>query len=277
MRAHGLRLFAALGAVALGLAGCGSDIDSGPSTRVVKAASLNGAQETPAVTTAAIGTALFTIDMASGAIEGTVNTTNVDGTVAHIHEGPVGVASPVIIPLDKGTGGVWTVPANTVLTASPDNATQQYLYRARLDGSGTPERVTPSDQPGFHTYVLAPKATMAFHTWSRFETPPVTEVIDLAGHAARRALTDVKPLAAKVAPLLTPPAEFFTVDVGGATLDGWMIKPAAFDVAKRYPLIVYVYGEPANQTVVDRWGGATMLFHRALAEAGYIVVSVDST
>lgn len=162
------------------------------------------------------------------------------------------------------------------VTASPENATQQYLYRARLDGSGSPERVTPADQPGVHTYVLSPDAKMAFHTWSRFEIPPVTEVIDLPAHGSKRALTDPTPLSAKVAPLLKPAAEFFTVDVGGATLDGWMIKPSTFDAARKYPVIVHVYGEPASQTVLDRWGGNTMLFHRALAEAGYVVVSVDN-
>ena len=117
---------------------------------------------------------------------------------------------------------------------------------------------------------------MAFHTWSRFETPPVTEVIDLPGHASRRALTNPKALADKVAPLLRPAAEFFTVDIGGVTLDGWMLKPPAFDAAKKYPVIVHVYGEPAGQTVLDGWGGGTLLFHRALADAGYVVVSVDN-
>jgi dipeptidyl-peptidase-4 len=162
------------------------------------------------------------------------------------------------------------------VTASPDNATQQYLYRARLDGTGSPERVTPSDQPGWHTYVVGPNAKMAFHTWSRFEAPPGMDVIDLPVHASKRALTHPAAVAAKVAPLLKPAAEFFTVDVGGATLDGWMLKPSSFDASRKYPLLVYVYGEPANQTVVDRWGGNTLLFHRALADAGYIVVSVDN-
>jgi dipeptidyl-peptidase-4 len=162
------------------------------------------------------------------------------------------------------------------VTASPENATQQYLYRARLDGSGTPERVTPRDQPGFHTYVVGPDAKMAFHTWSKFEAPPAMEVIDLPAHASKRPLTDPAAVAAKVAPILKPAAEFFTVDVGGATLDGWMLKPSTFDAGRKYPLLVYVYGEPANQTVVDRWGGNTLLFHRALAEAGYIVVSMDN-
>ena len=55
-----------------------------------------------------------------------------------------------------------------------------------------------------------------------------------------------------------------------------MLKPPSFDAARKYPVIVFVYGEPAGQTVIDRWGGPAMLFHRALAEAGYIVVSFDN-
>ena len=84
-------------------------------------------------------------------------------------------------------------------------------------------------------------------------------------------------VAAKVKPLLNPAAEFFRIDIGGGVqLDGWMIKPSTFDATKKYPIITHVYGEPASQTVNDAWGGATMLFHRALAEAGYIVISVDN-
>jgi dipeptidyl-peptidase-4 len=55
-----------------------------------------------------------------------------------------------------------------------------------------------------------------------------------------------------------------------------MLKPARFDPTRKYPLIVYVYGEPAGVTVTDRWGGGRTLFHRALSEAGYVVVSVDN-
>jgi dipeptidyl-peptidase-4 len=54
------------------------------------------------------------------------------------------------------------------------------------------------------------------------------------------------------------------------------LRPADFDASRRYPTIVFVYSEPASQTVVDRWGGSRMLFHRALADAGYIVLSVDN-
>lgn len=161
--------------------------------------------------------------------------------------------------------------------ASPDNAGQRYLYRAKLDGSAAPERATPQDQPGTHRYDVSPNGKLAFHTYSQFEKPPVTEVIELPSHKPVRALTDPTAVAAKVKPLLNPPAEFFRVDIGGGVLlDGWMIKPSTFDASKKYPFITHVYGEPASQTVNDAWGGATMLFHRALAEAGYIVISVDN-
>jgi dipeptidyl-peptidase-4 len=197
------------------------------------------------------------------------------------HANPENPANPILLTrfdadvidlvgVDEDGGWIY-------VTASPENATQQYLYRARLDGSGTPERVTPRNQSGWHTYVLSPGAKMAFHTWSRFETPPATEVIELPGHASKRALTDPKALIAKVSPLLQPSAEFFSVDIGGAALDGWMLKPAGFEeAAKKYPVIVFVYGEPAGQTVLDGWGGPTLLFHRALADAGYVVLSVDN-
>ena len=175
-----------------------------------------------------------------------------------------------IVGVDGSRGWVYFL-------ASPDNATQRYLYRARLDGTGTPDRVTPANQPGTHTYDAAPNAGFAFHTYSRFDQPPVMEVVELATHRSLRTLTDTAALKAQLAPVLKRPVEFFTVDVSeGVTLDGWMLKPPDLDPSRRYPVIVFVYGEPASQTVVDRWGGGRMLFHRALADAGYVVVSVDN-
>jgi dipeptidyl-peptidase-4 len=161
--------------------------------------------------------------------------------------------------------------------ASPDNATQRYLYRSRLDGTGAPERVTPSDAPGTHGYDVSPNGRLAFHTYSRFDQPPATDVVDLPAHTSLRTLTDTSALVAVLAPVVTPPVEFFKVDIeGDVDLDGWILKPSTFDPSKKYPVIVYVYGEPAGQTVVDRWGGGRNLFHRALAEAGYLVLSIDN-
>jgi dipeptidyl-peptidase-4 len=161
--------------------------------------------------------------------------------------------------------------------ASPTRATEGYLYRSKLDGTGTPRRVTPEGAVGTHGYDVAPGGRLAFHTYSTFDRPPSTDVVDLPNHRSLRSLTDTDALEKKLSPLVAPPAEFFTVDIGGGvTLDGWMLKPSHFDASRRYPLIVHVYGEPASQTVVDRWGGGRTLFHRALAEAGYVVVSIDN-
>ncbi|HEY3885959.1 MAG TPA: DPP IV N-terminal domain-containing protein, partial [Vicinamibacterales bacterium] len=161
--------------------------------------------------------------------------------------------------------------------ASPDNATERYLYRAPLDGSAAPSRVTPPAASGSHAYTLAPGGRLAFHTYSTFDRPPAMDVVSLPDHRSLRPLTDPSALQAKLADILSPPVEFVTVPVeDGATLDGWIIKPSSFDPSKKYPVIVYVYGEPASQTVTDSWAGGRTLFHRALADAGYLIVSFDN-
>lgn len=83
---------------------------------IVKTANLSGSEESPANASAASGSGRFTVDPVTRIIAGSVSTTGLTATVAHIHEGPVGVVSPVAIPLTAGTGGAWTVPANTKLT-----------------------------------------------------------------------------------------------------------------------------------------------------------------
>ncbi|HEY0430795.1 MAG TPA: prolyl oligopeptidase family serine peptidase, partial [Pyrinomonadaceae bacterium] len=84
-------------------------------------------------------------------------------------------------------------------------------------------------------------------------------------------------VAASVKELNIKQPEFFKVDIGdGVTLDGWMIKPPNFDAARRYPVLIYVYGEPAGQTVIDRWGSSRYLWHQMLAQHGYVVMSFDN-
>ncbi len=163
--------------------------------------------------------------------------------------------------------------------ASPDDAVRRFLYAARLEGQGTPERVSPADQVGTHAYDISPDGRFAFHTFSTMDRPPVVSLVRLPSHERVRVLEDNAALAAAVAPLLVPPTEFFQVDIGGGVLlDGWMVKPRDFDPTKRYPLLMFVYGEPASVTVTDAWPKreGRLLFHRALAEAGYVVASVDN-
>lgn len=161
--------------------------------------------------------------------------------------------------------------------ASPDNATQKYLYRARLDGTGALERVTPPNQPGTHDYDFSPDAKWAFHTYSTFDSPPATELVQLSDHKVIRVLEGNGELRRKMKPIIRQPTEFFQIDIGGGVvLDAWMIKPPDFDPAKKYPVLVYVYGEPHAQTVLDAWGKVQADYHRVIADLGYLVVSIDN-
>ncbi|MDY7109269.1 MAG: DPP IV N-terminal domain-containing protein [Planctomycetota bacterium] len=161
--------------------------------------------------------------------------------------------------------------------ASPDDATRKYLYRSSLDGSTKPERVTPGDQPGTHDYDFSPDGQWAFHTYSRFDTPPVTELIHLPDHRFVRTLEDNAPLRERAERAIHQPTEFLQLDIGGGvTLDAWMIRPRNFDPSRMYPILVYVYGEPHAQTVLDAWGRVHAHYHRVIADLGYLVVSIDN-
>jgi dipeptidyl-peptidase-4 len=176
-----------------------------------------------------------------------------------------------------GINAIDTRGGRLYFTASPGNATERYLYMSRLDGDGSVTRVTPAAEPGTHSYDISPDGRWAIHTWSRFEVPPAVELVSLPDHRTVRTLVDNRELARRMASLLEPAAEFVSVDIGGGIeLDGWVIRPRDFDPSKRYPLIVHVYGEPASTTVNNRWGGSTMLFHRAIADQGFVVVSFDN-
>ena len=161
--------------------------------------------------------------------------------------------------------------------ASPKNATQKYLFRCRLDGSGDPEQLTPVDQPGTHHYEFSPDAKWAFHTYSTFDTPPVTELVQLSDHQVLRVLEDNRELRARIKPLISRPTEFLRLGVDDdVSMDAWIIKPNDFDPTKKYPVLVYVYGEPHAQTVLDAWGTVHADYHRMIADLGFLVVSIDN-
>ncbi len=161
--------------------------------------------------------------------------------------------------------------------ASPDNGTQKYLYRVPLDGTGTLKRVTPKEQSGTHTYDFSPDARWAIHSWSTFDTPPLVELVELPDHRVAGVLEDNRELREKMKQLITSPTEFLTLEIGdGVTMDAWMIKPNDFDESKKYPVLVYVYGEPYAQTVLDEWGTHHADFHRLIASLGFLVVSIDN-
>ena len=161
--------------------------------------------------------------------------------------------------------------------ASPDNATQKYLYRTKLNGNGKAQRLTPKDQSGTHNYALSPNGKYASHTFSSAGVPPVTNIISLPDHRIVSNLVENKDLKNRMAQLQRYPTEFFEIKLDdGASLDAYMIKPADFNPALKYPVLFHVYGEPWGQTVLDSWGGSTYLWHLMLAQQGYLIMSIDN-
>lgn len=162
--------------------------------------------------------------------------------------------------------------------ASPENATQRYLYRVRLDGNTGPERVSPRDEPGTHSYEFSPDGRFAVHTYSNYDTPPRMQLVELPSHRVICVLENNEPLREKTRAWFEQPVEFLKLGIsGGVEMDAWLLKPPGFDPSRKYPLFLFVYGEPHLQTVTDDWsGGGQNLFSRAMAEAGYLVASIDN-
>lgn len=160
--------------------------------------------------------------------------------------------------------------------ASPDNATQRYLYRVHLDG-GQPQRLTPAAQTGTHRYQLSPQGNWGFHTAAAFGAPPTVSLVSLPDHELVRTLEGNEAVREQVVGLAKTAVEFFKVELEPEViLDAWCLKPPDFDPSAKYPVLFYVYGEPAGQTVLDNWGGNRYLWHQLLAQQGYVIISIDN-
>lgn len=159
--------------------------------------------------------------------------------------------------------------------ASPDNFTQRYLYSAKLFGNGEVKRLSPSAAAGQHRYNMSPTGKWAVHTYSNASTPPVIDMVAFPKHESVRVIEDNAPAKAQYEALGLNPKEFIQVKSGDWMLDAWMIKPVGFDATKKYPVIIEVYGEPANATVQDVWGNGD-LWNQYMANQGYIVVSIEN-
>lgn len=159
--------------------------------------------------------------------------------------------------------------------ASPDDFTQRYLYRSRIDGKGEAERITPADQSGQNSYQISADAKWGIRTFENTTTPRIYSLINLPAHKEVRVLEDNAALKSQYDALGLNFKEFLKIDIGDDVLDAWMIKPADFDPSKKYPLLFYVYGEPAGATVQDNWARRA-LWHHYMAQKGYVVMSVDN-
>jgi dipeptidyl-peptidase 4 len=160
--------------------------------------------------------------------------------------------------------------------ASPDNATQSYLYRTRLDGKGNAELISPAALKGTHSYSFSPTGKYAVHSFSNSFTRSSREFITVAN---QKPLNEKESIIARLDSLkVKPVTEFFKITTADSVeMDGWMVKPVNFDPAKKYPVVFYVYTEPAEATVTDTYGrGRNSLYLGNMAKDGYIYISLDN-
>jgi len=157
-------------------------------------------------------------------------------------------------------------------SASPTNATQEYLYKVSMNG-GKAERITPEAYSGSNKYTISPNGKLAIFSNSSVNARSAGAIISLPEHkelVAAKRISKADPAKSKT--------EFFQITtLDGVTLDGWVVKPKNFDPNKKYPIVFMVYGEPGSQTVTDDfytgWNG---LYVGDMAADGYIYVSLEN-
>ncbi|MEQ1554199.1 MAG: DPP IV N-terminal domain-containing protein [Ferruginibacter sp.] len=184
--------------------------------------------------------------------------------------------------LTKGNYDIGTIKAidetNNYIyfTASPKNATQLYLYRTKINnGKDMPEIVSNENLIGTHEYDMPPNGKMANHSFSNYNTYPVSEWITLPDNKPFSPTKSIGKILKKDEKKNIEYVKITTED--NVVLDAWINKPKNFDSTKKYPVVFYVYGEPAASTVNNEFGNhSNFLYMGDMASDGYIQVAVDN-
>ena len=185
------------------------------------------------------------------------------------------------------TSGDWVVDALlgvdeaaglAYIAGTRDSPLEKHVYAVPLAG-GEPRRL--STQPGMHEASFSANASVFVDLWSNPTTPPQTQLFKADGSLlATLVANDLSDPAHPYAPYRGAhrPVEFGSFEAAdGSELHYSLIKPADFDPARKYPVVVYVYGGPATQTVTRAWPGRTdHFFNQYLAQSGYVVFSLDN-
>lgn len=169
---------------------------------------------------------------------------------------------------DEKTGDVY-------YQAAALNAHDRQIYVSHKNGKT--DRLT--QQQGWNVAQFSGDYQYFINTWSDYDHPYVYTVRDNKGKVMST-LIDNASLRKKTADYGWTPKETFSFTTSeGVKLDGWMVKPARFDASRKYPVILFQYGGPGSQQVVNSWNAGSMgqggAFDYYLAQQGFIVVCVD--
>ncbi len=140
--------------------------------------------------------------------------------------------------------------------------------------TGAKKKLTPKN--GWNTATFTNSYDYFVHNYSTVDQPLVIAVRDRHGKEVRKLESNAE-LKSELNSMDLPKKEFFNFTAGnGVDLNGWMIKPSNFDVNKKYPVLMFVYGGPGSQTVRNSFNNSNYWWHVYMADKGYIIVSVDN-
>lgn len=165
---------------------------------------------------------------------------------------------------------------DTYFAANPKGATEQQVMVAHQNGKV--DILTP--KAGVNSAIFSKGFKYFVNTWSDINNPAQYTLCQNNGKVLTT-LIDNHELKEQLAAYELGQKELFTFTTSeGVQLNGWMVKPAHFDASKKYPVIMYQYGGPGSQQVLNQWGigmnrnGA--LLEQYLCQQGYICVCVDN-
>ena len=171
--------------------------------------------------------------------------------------------------------GVDGTTGDVYYAANPDGATDKQVFVGRANGKT--ERLT--HKAGQNSAIFSSNYKYFINVWSDLNNP-LAYTLNTVGGKQTAVLIDNKALKELWAKYETGTKELFSFTTSeGVKLNGWMIKPAGFDASKRYPVIMYQYGGPGNQQVLNSWNigikGQGAVIEQYMAQQGYVVVCVD--
>lgn len=157
--------------------------------------------------------------------------------------------------------------------SAESSAMQRGVYSLALN---TLEKKLLSTRAGSNDAVFTSSYDYFINYYSNANTPLIVSLNDKTGKPLR-ILEDNMKLRDKLNEFVYNKKEFFKMNTSeNIELNGWMIKPTDFDASKKYPVLMFVYGGPGSQQVLDSWGGANLMWYQLMAQKGYIVVCVDN-
>lgn len=185
-----------------------------------------------------------------------------------------------VAPLTSGTWevtrfyGVNEKNGQIYFQAAGRNAMQREVMTKSLRGKDKPRAL--ANQSGSNSANFSSTYDYFVLTHSSINTPPTYEVMDGDGKLVRNIVdnADVSQLQDEYG---TVPAEFFdfTTDAG-VKLNGYIMKPTNAGNGRKVPVLMYVYGGPGSQQVVDSWRGMNYWWFQMLVQKGFAVAVVDN-